>query len=216
MPQLHRLRVSVSLDKLPTRQREFLLSFLKINNFDAGKLYSHLIFYFFTHPTKNAVSNIVGFLGSSKDKVTLNFNSEVMVKFLSERKQTDREIYCLSALYEMSNYLAYMISQYFNALEIRKDPIATAKLENEVFQLGCGSFLHLFIDLMRDEEFKRNSIVMSASFNHENLQTALLINSYTEQLDTKEIVAVQQTHLEETKTENDVTRSDDWNHISIA
>jgi hypothetical protein len=68
MPQLHRLRVSVSLDKLPTRQREFLLSFLKVNDFDAGKLYSHLIYYFFTHPTKVQLVISWVFLAAAKIK----------------------------------------------------------------------------------------------------------------------------------------------------
>ena len=224
MPQPHRLRVTISLDKLPKRQQNFLLSFSGLNQFDAEKFYAHLINYFYLNPQSDSIKNIVGFLGEIKSKQTINFYDELLVKLLTKYKKKDREIYCLAALYEMSNYLAYQLYQYHEANKAKKDLLKIAQLENEFFKLGVGSYLDIFINMMKENDFLNNAFIMSASFNSENIKTALLLDHYTENLGNEEfnetilITNKDQTNLDLNNQVNtdDTELSNSWNHIQIA
>lgn len=69
--------------------------------------YAHLISYFFFHPTKSL--QLIGAVGKNESKIALNFHHEALVKTLTGKTQYQRELYCLTALYEMSNMLAYKL-----------------------------------------------------------------------------------------------------------
>ncbi|WP_173912962.1 hypothetical protein [Acinetobacter sp. Marseille-Q1618] len=76
MPQLFRLKVSISLDKLPTRQHVFLNALSEIPDLVPEKFYVHLVTYFFLNQQKDAMKNIVGLLGELKNKTVLRFHNE--------------------------------------------------------------------------------------------------------------------------------------------
>ena len=221
MPQPFRLRVSFSLGKLPKRQQDFLLSFSKLDGFEYGSFLIHLANYFYLTKSNSTTKNIVGFLGKPDQKISLTFTDEHIVKFLKEYKSSDREIYCLTALYEMSNYLAFQIYSYNQAIISKDDLYKIAKLENTFFTLGLAPYLNSFSDLMLDKDFADNALIMSASLGNDQFERSVLIDAYSETL-SKEILAQTSTFepnkIEQTNNAQvqEANESDEWTHIQIA
>lgn len=175
MPQKHRLRISVSLAKLPKRQRDFLDKFKTINEIDVHSFYAHLISYFFFHPTKSL--QLIGAVGKSESKIALNFHHEAIVQTLNDKTQYQRELYCLTALYEMSNMLAYKLFMYYTCISNRNFS-EVAALENQFFELGISAFLDDFIELTKQTTFFQNIQIMASSFNTESNRAFTLLENY--------------------------------------
>lgn len=175
MPQKHRLRISVSLAKLPKRQRDFLDKFKNIKEIDVHSFYAHLISYFFFHPTKSL--QLIGAVGKNESKIALNFHHEALVKTLTGKTHYQRELYCLTALYEMSNMLAYKLFMYYTYVTNRNFN-ELAALENQFFELGISAFLDDFIELTNETKFFQNIQIMASSFNTESTRAFALLESY--------------------------------------
>ncbi|MGQ1269942.1 hypothetical protein ACT4XR_20235 (plasmid) [Acinetobacter baumannii] len=175
MPQKHRLRVSISLAKLPKRQRDFLDEFKNIKEIDVHSFYAHLISYFFFHPSKSL--QLIGAVGKNESKIALNFHHEAFVKTLTNKTQYQRELYCLTALYEMSNMLAYKLLMYYSYVSNRNFK-EVAALENQFFELGISAYLDDFIELTKHTKFFQNIQIMASSFNTESNRAFALLENY--------------------------------------
>ena len=174
MPQKIRLRVSVSLAKLPKRQREFLDKLKTIDELDVHSFYAHLITYFYFHPTK--APHLIGAVGKKENKIALSFNSKPLVETLTNDKtQAQRELYCLTALYEIANMLAYKLFMYSSHLH-NQEFQSVAELENQFFEIGISPFLEEFISLTKDSSFFQNLQIMASSYDQQNSAYNLIEN----------------------------------------
>lgn len=114
--------------------------------------YAHLISYFFFHPTKSL--QLIGAVGKNESKIALNFHHEALVKTLTGKTQYQRELYCLTALYEMSNMLAYKLFMYYTYVTNRNFN-ELAALENQFLNWESLHSLMILLSLRMKRSFSR-------------------------------------------------------------
>ncbi|WP_173912963.1 hypothetical protein [Acinetobacter sp. Marseille-Q1618] len=119
---------------------------------------------------------------------------KIFFNFLPGYKLGDREIYCLTALYERSSFLTYHLYMYYQYRCVEKNSVKVAQLENTFFNLSFGSYLAECIKILNaNSNFLLNAQVMSASYDSDAVATSTLIDAYTKHFDIANLTTTNKT-----------------------